>query len=90
MNFTGDIGPYDISSHRAVQKDHIRVFPKWSRIFIEFSDFSEFGESDKLLKHELGSHPVSHICLARPVVASWSLTHEVGGSNPFNDNYFCR
>ena len=29
-------------------------FPKWSTIFIEFSDFSEFKESDKSLKHELG------------------------------------
>ena len=31
------------------------VFPKWSRTFIEFSDFSEFRESDKSLKHELDS-----------------------------------
>ena len=29
------------------------VFPKLSRTFIAFSDFSEFRESDKLLKHEL-------------------------------------
>ena len=29
-------------------------FPKWSKIFIEFSDFSEFKESDKSLKHQLG------------------------------------
>ena len=28
------------------------VFPKWSRTFTEFS---EFRESDKSLKHELGS-----------------------------------
>ena len=28
------------------------VFPKWSRTFAEFS---EFRETDKLLKHELGS-----------------------------------
>ena len=31
---------------------HIGVNPKWSRTFIEFS---EFRESDKSLKHELGS-----------------------------------
>ena len=31
------------------------VFPKWSRPFMEFGKFSEFRESDKSLKHELGS-----------------------------------
>ena len=30
----------------------IEVFPKWSRTFIEFTEFSE---SEKSLKHELGS-----------------------------------
>ena len=30
----------------------IGVFPKWSRTFTEFS---EFRETDKSLKHELGS-----------------------------------
>ena len=30
------------------------LFPKWSRTFIEFSDFSKFMESDKHLEHELG------------------------------------
>ena len=33
----------------------IGVIPKWSRTFIESIDFSEFTESDKSLKHELGS-----------------------------------
>ena len=28
--------------------------------------------------------PVSHMCLAGTVLASWSLTQEVAGSNPFN------
>ena len=28
-------------------------------------------------------YPVSHMCLAGAVVASWSLTQEVTGSNPF-------
>ena len=27
--------------------------------------------------------PVSHMCLAGAVVASWSLTQEVASSNPF-------
>ena len=54
----------------------IMEFPQMER---KFSEFSEFVESDKLLKHELESN----ICLARTVVASWSLTQEVAGSNPF-------
>ena len=37
------------------------VFPKWSRTFIEFSEFSKFRESDKSLKHELGS--IKRSCL---------------------------
>ena len=32
--------------------------------------------------------PVSHMCLAGVVVASWSVTLETAGSNPFNDKYF--
>ena len=32
--------------------------------------------------------PVSHMCLAGAVVASWSLTPEVAGLNQFNNNYF--
>ena len=27
--------------------------------------------------------PVSHVCLASTVVASWFLTQEMAGSNPF-------
>ena len=27
--------------------------------------------------------PISHMCLAGAVVASWSLTQEMAGSNPF-------
>ena len=27
--------------------------------------------------------PVSYMCLAGPVIASWSLTQEVAGSKPF-------
>ena len=47
--------------------------------------FSEFSESDKLQKHELGQFrdPVSHMCLAGTVVASSSLTQEVESSSPF-------
>ena len=32
--------------------------------------------------------PISHLCLAGSVVASWSLRQEVAGSNPFHDKYF--
>ena len=47
----------------------------------EFTEFSVFKETDKSLKHELGSiqDPVSHMCLAGAVVASWSLTQKVAG-----------
>ena len=38
-------------------------------------------ESDKSMKHELAEFkdPIFHMCLAGAVVASWSLTQEVGG-----------
>ena len=32
--------------------------------------------------------PASYMCLAGAVVASWSLTQQVAGSNPCNDKYF--
>ena len=38
----------------------------------KFSEFSEFREPDKSLKHEM-------VCLAGTVVGSWSLTQEVFG-----------
>ena len=51
---------------------------------------SEFGESDKSMNWAQFKDPVSHMCLADTVAASWSLTQEVAGSNPFtgvtNDN----
>ena len=31
--------------------------------------------------------PVSHMCLAGTVIASWSVAQEVAGSIPFNDKY---
>ena len=40
----------------------IGPFPKWSRTFIEFSEFSKFRESDKSLMHELGS--ILRYCLS--------------------------
>ena len=43
--------------------------------------FSEFGESDKSLKHELVS--ISHMCLGGTVVSSWSRMQEMAGSRPF-------
>ena len=52
-----------------------------------FSECSEFKESDKSRKHELEliqfDDSVSHIRLVGAVVASWSLTHEMAGLNPF-------
>ena len=32
--------------------------------------------------------PVSHMCHAGTVVASWSLTQKMTGLNPFNNRYF--
>ena len=64
---TGNTGPYfsriyhtKFSGHTVSIKpgesgplcERSAVFPKWCRTFIEFS---EFRESDILLKHELGS-----------------------------------
>ena len=64
--------------------------------FTEFSEFTEFGESHKSLKHDWAQlkDPVSHMCLASAVIASWSLTREVAGwqgGEPFycTDKYFC-
>ena len=34
--------------------------------------------------------PVSHMCLAGTMVASWSLNQEMAGSSPFNDKYFLK
>ena len=34
---------------------HMGVYSKWSRTFIEFSEFREFRGSEKSLRHELGS-----------------------------------
>ena len=63
----------------------VGVFPKWSRTFIKFSEFTEFRD---LINHwSINSvqykDPVSHMCLACTVVESWSLTWEVVGSTPF-------
>ena len=33
----------------------IEVFSKWRRTFIEFTELREFRESEKSLRHELGS-----------------------------------
>ena len=48
-------------------------------------NFSEFRESDKSLKHDLGhfKDPVSLMCLVDAMVASWSLTQGMAGLNPF-------
>ena len=49
----------------------------------KLSEFSEFREYDKSLKHEMGSILRSFLyrCLTGAVVASWSLTQEVAISN---------
>ena len=59
----------------------------------KFSEFSEFKESNKTLKHNLAQFkdPVFHMCLAGIMVASQSLTQELVGLSPLftcNDKYF--
>ena len=56
----------------------------------KFSEFSEFGESDKSLTHELGQleDPTSCMCLAGTVVASWSLTGDMFEPFYCDDKYF--
>ena len=47
--------------------------------------FSEFKESTKSLKHGLASFkdPVCYLCFAVSMVASWSVTKEIAGSNSY-------
>ena len=60
------------------------VFSKWSRTFIEFSEFRKFRESEKSLRRELGSVQGYALLL----VALWmggrvSVSYTGGpGSNP--------
>ena len=44
----------------------------------KFNEFSEFGESDKPMKYELGSI-LRFLCLIGSGVAHWSLTQEGKG-----------
>ena len=64
----------------------IGVFPKWSRTFIEFSDFSEFGESDKSLKHEsrLNFKILSQICVLLASLNSLNSVKAHLGKTPMN------
>ena len=68
------------------EQDWIFTWSQWNRIVIEFSDFSEFRESDKSLKQ--WAHCLTHEsywhCGGIPVSYS-----RVSGLNPFNDKYFC-
>ena len=60
--------------------------PKWIRTFIEFR---EFRESDHWNMNWVQfKDPVYHMCLASTVVASWFLTQEETGLNPFDNKYF--
>ena len=59
----------------------------------KFSEFSEFRESEKLLKHELEGQlkdPLCYLCLPGPVVSSWFLTQEVAGWNTLVAKIFDR
>ena len=70
---------YVLSSTCTRDKQHSGVFPKWSRMFT----FNSVN-SGNLIKHSSMNwaefkDPLSHVCLAGTVVASWSLTQEVAG-----------
>ena len=52
MTFKAHEEDIPISHRKKIVIEYIGVFPKWIRTFIEFS---EFRESDKSLKYELGS-----------------------------------
>ena len=55
---------------------------------LKFSEFSKFSESDKSMKHELGSIKRSyHLFLIPAMVVSWSITLESTGFIPFYDKY---
>ena len=60
------------------------VFPKSIRTFIEFSKFRKSDNCGSMNWSQF-KDPISHMCLAGAVVASWSLTQEVAGLSPFND-----
>ena len=48
----------------------VAVFPKWSSSFIELSEFREFRESDKPLKHEFGFN-LKILFLTCVLLAQW-------------------
>ena len=52
----------------------------------KFSGFNEIKESDKSVKHEMGSieiYCLLTVCLVGTVVTSRSISQEVAGSSPF-------
>ena len=49
----------------------------------EFSEFSKSDKSFQSMNWNRFKDSVSDRCLAGSVVASWFLTQEVAGSNPF-------
>ena len=46
-------------------------------------EFSEFRESNKSLNWSQFKDPISHMCFAGAVIASWALMQEVAASSPF-------
>ena len=66
--------------------------PSWHSLEVslngtEIQWISELRQSEVWIWAEF-KDPLSHTCLAGTVVAFWSLTQEVAGSNPFDDEYF--
>ena len=55
------------------------VFPKWKRYWLNSVNLINHCSMNWVQFKD----PVSHMCLAGTVVASWSLMQEVTGSSPF-------
>ena len=73
-------------------QNNIEVFPKWSVIFTEFSEFRE-NDNHWSMSWAQFKDPVSYMCCAGAVVACWALTQEVAGWQGFESfywmTYFC-
>ena len=57
-------------------------FPKWAKLSVNSANWGNLLNHWSMNWNQF-KDPVSNLCLAGAVVASWSLTQEVAGSSPF-------
>ena len=62
-------------------------FSKWNRNSVSSANLGNLINHCSINYDQL-KDPVCYLCLTGAEVASWSLTQEVAGSNPFDENYF--